>query len=238
MKLALLGYGRMGRVVEALARSAGYEVGAIVRSHNESQAGRLLSGHDVAIDFSAPGAVVAHVQAALAAAVPLVEGTTGWQAQEPEVRRLVEQRGTALVYGANFSVGAHVFFRIVERAGELFRGAGGYDAFIEEAHHATKRDAPSGTALVLKDILARQLSRTDIPVASTRAGTIPGTHRVGFDSPGDEILLTHTARNREAFAAGALLAARWVVGRPGGGGRMYTFAQVLDDVLTNGGEAV
>ncbi len=234
MKLALLGYGRMGRVVEAQARAAGQEVGAIVTSHNDTQAGQLLPGHDVAIDFSVGGAVLAHVHACAAAGVPLVEGTTGWQAQETEVRRLVEQRGTALVYGANFSIGVNVFFRIVARAAELLRGAGDYDPFVEEAHHAGKRDAPSGTALVLKDILARQLGRTDIPVASTRAGTIPGTHRVGFDSPGDEILLTHSARSREGFAAGALLAARWVLGRRG----VYSFAQVLDEVLTRRREAV
>lgn len=234
MKLALLGHGRMGRVVEAQARAAGYEVGAIVTSRTGDQVGGLLRGHDVAIDFTASDAVLAHVQAAVAAGVPLVEGTTGWQAQETEVRRLVEQRGTALVYGANFSIGANLFFRIVAGAAELVRGAAGYDPFIEEAHHAGKRDAPSGTALVLKDILGRQLGRTDIPVASTRAGTIPGTHRVGFDSPGDEILLTHTARSREGFAAGALLAARWVLGRRGA----YSFAQVLDDVLTQKREAV
>lgn len=234
MKLALLGHGRMGRIVEAQARAAGHEVGAIVTSRNRDQAGDLLRGHDIAIDFSAPGAVLAHVQAAVAAGVPLVEGTTGWQAQEGEVRRLIEQRGTALVYGPNFSIGANLFFRIVASAAELVRGAAGYDPFIEEAHHAGKRDAPSGTALLLKDILERQFGRTDISVASTRAGSIPGVHRVGFDSPGDEILLTHTARSREGCAAGALLAARWVLGRKGA----YSFAQVLDDVLTQKREAV
>lgn len=241
MKLALLGYGRMGRAVEAQARAAGHEIGAIVTSQNGDQTARLLSGHDVAIDFSVPGAVVAHVQAAVTAGVPLVEGTTGWQAQEAAVRRLVEQGGGAtVVYGANFSIGANVFYRIVAHAATLVRGAAGYDPFIEEAHHAGKRDAPSGTALALKDMLARQLGRTDIPVASTRAGSIPGTHRVGFDSPGDEILLTHMARSREGFAAGALLAARWVLGRrgEGGGGGVYSFAQVLDEVLTKEREAV
>lgn len=236
MRLALLGYGRMARVVEAQARDAGHDVGAIVTSRNAGDATRLLSGHDVAIDFSVPGAVPAHVEACIAAGVPLVEGTSGWQAQEAVVRRLIEERGGALVYGANFSIGANLFYRIVARAAELFRGipGGTYDPFIEEAHHAAKRDAPSGTALVLKDILVRQLGHSDVPVASTRAGSIPGTHRVGFDSAGDEIMLTHVARSRDGFAAGALLAARWVLGRRG----VYPFASVLDDVLSRERERV
>ncbi|HEU5261909.1 MAG TPA: dihydrodipicolinate reductase C-terminal domain-containing protein [Gemmatimonadales bacterium] len=234
MRLALLGYGRMARVVEAQARDAGHEVGAVVTSRNAGDAGRLLPGHDVAIDFSVPGGVPAHVEACAAAGVPLIEGTTGWHAQEAAVRRLIEDRGGALVYGANFSIGANLFCRIVARAAELFRGVPGYDPFIEEAHHAAKRDAPSGTALMLKDILVRQLGRSDVSVASTRAGSIPGTHRVGFDSTGDQIMLTHAARSRDGCAAGALLAARWVLGRRG----VYTFANVLDDVLSGEREAV
>lgn len=234
MRLALLGYGRMARVIEAQARDGGHEVGAVVTSRNAGDASRLLPGHDVAIDFSVAGAVAAHVEASAAAGVPLIEGTTGWHVQEAAVRRLVEERGGALVYGANFSIGANLFCRIVARAAELVRAIPGYDPFIEEAHHAAKRDAPSGTALVLKDILVRQLGRSDLPVASTRAGSIPGTHRVGFDSPGDQIMLTHAARSRDGFAAGALLAARWVLGRRG----VYTFANVLDDVLSREREAV
>src|SRR3990172_4697633 len=230
MRVALLGYGRMARVLEAQSRDTGHEVGAVVTSRNAGDAGRLLPGHDVAIDFSVPSAVPAHVEACAAAGVPLVEGTTGWQAQEPVVRRLIEERGAALVYGANFSIGANLFCRIVARAADLFRGVPGYDPFIEEAHHKAKRDAPSGTALVLKDILVRQLGRSDLSVASTRAGSIPGTHRVGFDSPGDQIMLTHAARSRDGFAAGAPLPARWVLGRRG----VYSFANVLDDVLSRG----
>jgi len=176
--------------------------------------------------------VPAHVEAATAAGVPLVEGTTGWQRDEAGVRRVVEARGAALVYGPNFSVGVNLFYRIVAGAAQLLRGAG-YDPFIEEAHHARKRDAPSGTALALEAIVSRGLGREEgkgkpsVPIASTRAGHIPGTHRVGFDSAADQVLLVHTARSRAAFAAGALLAARWIVGRPG----MYAFADVLDDIL-------
>jgi len=229
VKIALFGHGTMGRVLEESARAAGHEIGAIVTSANGGEAARLLPGHTVAIDFSAPGAVPAHVEAAAAAGIPLVEGTTGWQRDEVGIRDMVERRGAALIYGANFSIGVNLFYRIVAGAAQLVRGAG-YDPFIEEAHHARKRDTPSGTALALAAILSHGLGReggTSVPVASTRAGHIPGTHRVGFDSAADQILLVHTARSRAGFAAGALLAARWIVGRRG----MYAFADVLHDLL-------
>jgi 4-hydroxy-tetrahydrodipicolinate reductase len=231
VKIALFGHGAMARVLEESARAAGHEIGAVFTSANAGDAARLLPGHAVAIDFSAPGAVPAHVEAAAAAGVPLVEGTTGWQQDEARVRQVVEGSGGALVYGANFSIGVNLFYRIVAGAAEVLRGAAGYDPFIEEAHHARKRDAPSGTALALQGILARGLGReeagTKVPIASTRAGHIPGTHRVGFDSPADQILLVHTARSRTGLAAGALLAAHWIAGRRG----MYAFADVLDDIL-------
>src|SRR5439155_20271013 len=136
------------------------------------------------------------------------------------------------IYGANFSIGVNLFYRIVAGAAQLFRGAG-YDPFIEEAHHARKRDTPSGTALALEAIVSHGLGReggaggTSVPIASTRAGHIPGMHRVGFDSAADQILLVHTARSRAGFAAGALLAAQWIVGRRG----MYACADVLHDLL-------
>jgi 4-hydroxy-tetrahydrodipicolinate reductase len=230
VKIALFGHGAMGRVLEDTARAAGHELGAIFTSANAGEATRLLPGHTVAIDFSASGAVPAHVEAAAAAGVPLVEGTTGWQRDEAAIRKIVEGRGAALVYGANFSIGVNLFYRLVANAAQLFRGAG-YDAFIEEAHHARKRDAPSGTALALQAILSRGVGReeqgTSVPIASTRAGHIPGTHRIGFDSAADQILLVHTSRSRAGFAAGALLAARWIVGRRG----VYAFADILNDIL-------
>ena len=228
MKIALFGHGAMGRVLEETARAAGHELGAIFTSANVGEAARLLPGHTVAIDFSASGSVPAHVEAATAAGVPLVEGTTGWQRDEAAVRQMVGGRSAALVYGANFSIGVNLFYRLVANATQLFRGAG-YDPFIEEAHHARKRDAPSGTALALATILSQGLGKEggSVPIASTRAGHIPGIHRVGFDSTADQVLLVHTARSRTGFAAGALLAAHWIVGRRG----MYAFADVLDDIL-------
>ena len=229
VKLAIIGNGAMGTLVRTLATADGHEIGRIISSReaalNLEDLIELLRGHDAAIDFSVAGAVLRNTEAAARAGVPLVEGTTGWNAHEPEARRLVAAHKGALLYGANFSVGVNLFYRIVERAVQLFAAAD-YAPFIEEAHHARKRDAPSGTALKLHDIMAARLAR-DIPVTSTRAGHIPGTHRVGFDSAADQITLTHTARNREGFAAGSILAARWIAGRQG----VYEFSEVIDQIV-------
>jgi|SRR5690242_960632 len=227
MKVALLGYGRVARVLEAHVREAGHDIGAVLTSRNAADAARLLPGHTVAIDFSVPAAVPAHVAAAVAAGVPLVLGTTGWQEDEARVRRTVEAGGGGLIYGPNFSIGVNLFYRVVTHAAQVFHGVAGYDPFIEESHHATKRDAPSGTALALQAMVSRELGGKRVPVTSTRAGHIPGTHRVGLDSAADQILLVHTARSRLGFAVGALLAARWIVGRTG----VYRFADLLDDLL-------
>lgn len=232
MKLALIGFGAMGKLVTELARAAGDEVGLTLTSRdagkNAAQMATELAGYDVAIDFSVGPAVLGNIDACARARVPLVEGTTGWMQNEAEARRLVAEHDCALVFGANFSIGVNVFYRMVEHAARLMAGLDQYEAFIQEEHHSRKRDAPSGTALKLKEKLTASLKR-DIPVASTRAGHIPGTHRVGFDSAADQILLTHTARSREGFAAGALLAARWIVGRKG----VFEFSDVIDEILKN-----
>lgn len=230
MKVALLGHGNMGRVVAGRARTTGHEIGLIITAPDAPADARALAdrlrGHDVAIDFTTASAVLRHVTACAAAGVPLVEGTTGWSEREGEVRRAVEQGGGALVFGANFSLGVQLFYRLVAHAGQLFRGLSEYEAFIEEAHHARKRDAPSGTALRLRDLLGSAGDRP-ISIASTRAGHIPGVHRVGFDSAADQILLEHSARSREGFAAGALLAAHWIMGKRG----VFAFEDVLDEIL-------
>jgi 4-hydroxy-tetrahydrodipicolinate reductase len=185
----------------------------------------ILGGHDAAVDFSVAEAVPRHAEACALAGVPLVEGTTGWHARLGDVRKAVEREGGALIYGANFSVGVNLFYRVVARAAELFKGFD-YAAFVEEAHHSRKRDAPSGTALRLRDLVAEAYG-SDVPVASTRAGHIPGTHRVGFDSPADTVTLTHAARSREGFASGALVAARWIQGKTG----VYEFSETLGEIL-------
>jgi 4-hydroxy-tetrahydrodipicolinate reductase len=220
----------MGQLVSARARAAGDDVGLTVTSRDNSRSvtdlGEALRSHDAAIDFSVGGAVARNAEACALAGVPLVEGTTGWGDQKEEVVRVIEEHHGALVYGANFSIGVNIFYRVVAQAAAFFKSVEGYAAFIEEAHHSRKRDAPSGTALRLQDIMGEQLDG-GIPIASTRAGYIPGTHRVGFDSAADQVLLTHTARSREGFAAGALVAARWIVGRQG----VFEFTEVIDEIV-------
>jgi 4-hydroxy-tetrahydrodipicolinate reductase len=229
MRLAIFGRGRMGRALEHRAGAAGFVVGSVFgsdESTDPSELATLLRGHDAAVDFSAAPAVLRHVAACVQARIPLVEGTTGWLADEHKARRLVEQGGAALLMSANFSIGVQLFYRIVDRAATLFAGLAGYDVFVEEAHHAKKRDAPSGTARELERLLAARLGHA-VPVASTRAGHIPGVHRVGFDSAADQVLLIHSARSRDGFAEGALAAARWLCGRAG----VYTFDDALDEIL-------
>ncbi len=230
MKIALIGHGAMGQLVAAEARKAGDDVGTIITSGESAQdVDRLsekLRGHDVAIDFSVAALVLKSIEACARASVPLVEGTTGWNDHLSEARMIIERCGGSLVYGANFSVGVSIFYRIVERAAALFAAVDGYAPFIEEAHHSRKRDAPSGTALRLREVMSEHLG-SEIPTSSTRAGHIPGTHRVGFDSEADQIRLTHEARSRQGFAAGALLAAHWIIGRTG----VFEFSEVMEEIL-------
>lgn len=220
----------MGQLVGRLAIAQGHEI-ALTLDVADADRGvddlaRALRGCDVAIDFSIAGTVPKNAEACARAGVPIVVGTTGWLAQLPEIQRVVTDHDAALIYGANFSVGVQVFYRIAARAAELFRDLDSYDGFIEEAHHKRKRDAPSGTAIQLHKIVAEKLGH-EVPVASTRAGYIPGTHRLGFDSASDQITLTHEARSREGFAAGALVAAKWIVGRKG----VYEFSEVFDEIV-------
>jgi 4-hydroxy-tetrahydrodipicolinate reductase len=223
----------MGKLVQRLATEAGHEVAVApsLRGADRSVAALadFIKGHDVAVDFSVADAVGTNVHACMEAGVPLVEGTTGWKDWEEEIRRIVEEKVGAFVYGANFSVGVNLFYLIAEQAAKLFGPITEYDFFIEEAHHKRKRDAPSGTALVLKD-LAEKASGRNIPVSSTRAGYIPGTHTIAFDSIADQITLTHTARSREGFARGAILAAEWIKGRKG----FYEFSKVIEQMLDAG----
>jgi 4-hydroxy-tetrahydrodipicolinate reductase len=230
MKLALIGYGAMGQLVAKLAAEQGHQVVLTLdigdASRDVADLANALRGCDVAIDFSVAETVPKNAEACARAGVPIVVGTTGWQSQVDKVQRIVTEHGGALIYGANFSVGVQVFYRLAARAAELFRDLESYDGFIEEAHHKRKRDAPSGTAVQLRKILTDGLSR-DVPVTSTRAGYVPGTHRLGFDSAADQITLTHTARSREGFAAGALVAASWIIGRQG----VFEFSEVFDEIL-------
>ena len=230
MKIALIGYGAMGKLIETLAENKNHEIAVVIdESDARLSAGELaekLKGIDAAIDFSIAAAVNRNVEACLLADIPLVEGTTGWNVQKDSIKNLVEKYNGAFVFGANFSIGVNLFYRITDFAAELVGKFDDYEAFIEEQHHSRKKDAPSGTALKLKDIIAKHIAE-DFSVSSTRAGAIPGTHRVGFDGAADQILLEHTARIKEGFASGAILAAEWVLGKRG----FWEFTDVMDDVL-------
>ena len=181
---------------------------------------------EVAIDFSSAEAVRRNVEACVLAKIALVEGTTGWNAERDAIKKSIEENNGAFVFGANFSIGVNLFYRIVMQASQLISKFDDYEAFIEEQHHSRKKDAPSGTALKLKSIVAENIAK-DFSVSSTRAGNIPGTHRVGFDGNADQILLEHLARSREGFASGAIFAAEWIVRRNG----FYEFTDVMDEVF-------
>ncbi|MBV6495148.1 MAG: dihydrodipicolinate reductase [Acidobacteria bacterium ACB1] len=230
MKIALIGYGAMGKIVERLAVEKGHEIaGVIDESGSSLSAAELadkLRGADVAIDFSVAEAVGRNVEACVAAEVPLVEGTTGWQDRRTAIEQVVREGNGAIIFGANFSIGVNLFYRIADFTAELFSKFPEYEAFIEERHHSRKKDAPSGTALKLKEVVSRHIER-DFTVAATRAGNIPGTHTVGFDGPADQITLTHTARTREGFASGSILAAEWIVGKKG----VYEFTEIIDQLV-------
>ena len=230
MKIALIGYGAMGKLIRTLAENKSHEIAVIIDESDANlsadELAEKLKGVEAAIDFSIVEAVKRNVEACLLAKVPLVEGTTGWNAEKDPIKTLVEAQNGAVVFGANFSVGVNLFYRITDFAAELFGKFEDYEAFIEEQHHSRKLDAPSGTALKLKEVVAKHITK-DFSVSSTRAGAIPGTHRVGFDGAADQITLEHLARSREGFASGAILAAEWIVGRKG----FYEFTDVMDEII-------
>jgi 4-hydroxy-tetrahydrodipicolinate reductase len=217
-RLALVGLGRMGRAVEQLAPERGFEVVArLGRADNADGRGIApdsLAGADVIVEFTTPDATVANIHAALAARCPIVVGTTGWYAALPVVINEVHRASGALLWAPNFAIGVNIFERLVEQAARLTAAAPGFDAHIVETHHAAKKDAPSGTALKLAQAARRGFGH-DVPVTSVRTGSIPGTHELLLDAPFEQIRLEHVARDRRVFAEGALLAARWLVGRRG-----------------------
>jgi len=219
MKLLLVGYGRMGRLIDELAPSHGCEIADRI----DVGAGNWDAAADVAIDFSTAEALRGHFARYAERRLPVVVGTTGWSADEAGFRAQAERAGLGVVAAANFSIGVNLFQIIAAEAARLFQEHGEYGAWIHEAHHAAKRDAPSGTALSLRDAMVGASYSRSIDMSSTRAGSIPGIHTIGFDGPSDTIELTHTARDRRGFASGALLAAKWVQGRAG----WFTMADVL-----------
>tara|TARA_Y100000758_G_C15994696_1_gene401834 strand:- start:89 stop:787 length:699 start_codon:yes stop_codon:yes gene_type:complete len=227
LRIALVGYGRMGKAIDAISDEHGCRVVERLDIHNNRNGEGLesssLNDVDVAIEFSLPESVVSNVTKLAARGINVIIGTTGWEKDEPVLRRLVEENHIGVVHAANFSLGVNLFEAIVERSAQLFAQHEDFGAWIHEGHHAAKKDAPSGTALALKNSMQKIGYPREIDISSTRAGKLPGFHTVGYDGPFDTITLTHTARDRATFARGALEAARWVTNKQG----WFTMRNVL-----------
>jgi len=225
--LAIVGFGKMGKLIEQLAPESGFRVALKLDEFNNTNFEGLTAenfrGVDVAIDFSIPSAVRRNAEGISALGVNLVIGATGWLDQLEAVKQAVERNGTGAVWSPNFSVGVNAFLRLVAEAARLLAGQPEYGAWAWEIHHATKKDAPSGTLLKLVDEMKKAGYPRAVDVASSRAGAHPGTHEIGFDSAADTITLRHTARSREGFARGALRAAQWIAGKKG----FYEFSEVV-----------
>ena len=221
VRLALIGMGKMGRALAQLAPERGLEVVATM-DQGAAITRETLNGAQVAIEFTEPGSAAANARACLAAGCPVVVGTTGWYAELPELRAEAERSSGALLTAPNFSIGVAIFNRVVAEAAKLFDTVSGFDRHLVETHHAAKRDAPSGTAILLART-AEGASSTPMPITSVRTGSVPGTHEVVFDAPFEQVRLVHEARDRRVFAEGALAAARWLVGRRG----VFTMQDVL-----------
>ena len=219
VRIVLVGYGRMGKAIDALSADHGCEVVERLDVHNnrggEGIDSPALPAADVAIEFSLADSVASNMKKLAARGINVVVGTTGWEAQEAAVRQAAEKAGIGVVHAANFSLGVNLFQAVVERSAALFARYEDFGGWIHEGHHAAKQDAPSGTALALRNAMRNAGYARNIDVASTRAGRMPGMHTVGYDGPFDTITLTHTARDRATFARGALEAARWVRGKSG-----------------------
>lgn len=220
MNLAIIGYGKMGRLIEQLAPEYDFNIQARIDVHDDfSPAG----GADAAVEFTAPHAVAENVEKLAALGVPSVIGTTGWLDQMDRVRVAIERHNSALIWSPNFSIGVNVFSRLVREAARLLADEPQYGAWAWEIHHHTKKDAPSGTLIKLVNDMKTAGYARPIDASSNRAGAHPGTHEIGFDSAADTITLRHTARSREGFARGALKAARFIVGKRG----IFEFSDVL-----------
>jgi 4-hydroxy-tetrahydrodipicolinate reductase len=226
-KLALIGYGRMGQLIEQLAPQHGFEV--VLRLDSKSNTNstgirpEALTGVNAAIEFTTPEAAPSNLKRLAEAKIPVVTGTTGWLNHLESVTKAVHDNGTGLVWSPNFSVGVTVFRRLASVGAELLSNQSDYGAWAWEIHHDSKKDAPSGTLLELLRTMERSGYTKNIDVSSNRAGKHPGTHEIGFDSAADTITLRHVARSRDAFAQGALKAAQWILDRKG----VYTFDEVL-----------
>jgi 4-hydroxy-tetrahydrodipicolinate reductase len=227
MKIAIVGYGKMGHMIERMA--AEREIGVALKLDEFNNAGFAgitaanFRDIDVAIDFSTPSTVVGNIERIAPLGVNLVIGATGWQQQMPHVKTIVQRHNIGLIWSPNYSIGVNAFFRIVKAAAKLLANEPQYEAWAWEIHHSAKKDAPSGTLMKLVDEMCEAGYERHVDVASNRAGVIAGTHEIGFDSAADTITLRHTARSREGFALGAIKAAEWIAGKQG----FHEFGDIL-----------
>ena len=225
MKLAIIGYGKMGRAIEALALRRGHSVACVI---DKDDPWPTPLEADVAVEFTTPQTAADNLLWCLATGLPVVCGTTGWYGRYDEVAADCRRRGGALLTATNFSIGMNIMFALNERLATLMRGRGDYRVGITETHHIHKLDAPSGTAITLQQQITASGARAtaDVPITSIREGEVPGTHTVVYDSAIDTLTLTHEAHSREGLAQGALLAAEWLVGRQG----VFTMKDMLGSI--------
>lgn len=227
LKVAIVGNGKMGQAVAKLARERGHTIHALIDSKDNAGGNGLtrerLGDADVAVEFTRPDAAVGNLERLIELGIPTVTGTTGWTEALPKITALVEKKQGALLHAPNFSVGVHLFLRTAQELARRFRGRPEFDDSIVEEHHAGKLDAPSGTALLLQRRLGREDPDRQFPITSVRTGTVPGTHTLTYTGPHETVTLSHVARSRQGFAAGALAAAEWLPGKTG----VFTFEDML-----------
>ena len=228
MKIALLGYGKMGHEIERICAKMDHEITLIIDSEDDwGKSGSGLKEADIAIDFSVPDQVVKNIYRCFDAGVPVVIGTTGWYDEMEEVKKNCYERGQSLFYSANFSIGVNIFFDLNRHFAKLMSERGEYEISIEETHHIHKQDTPSGTAIVLANEIIQHIGRLakwvkenpdnpeELGIKSFRVENVPGTHKVRYESENDMIEIVHTAKNRRGFAIGAIMAAEWLIGKKG-----------------------
>ena len=223
MKIALVGYGKMGHIIDELATKKGHE---IVARLNETPTGENLNSPDVVIEFSNPEVAFNNIKICLENKIPVICGTTGWLDQKPEIEKIALQNNTGFLYGSNFSLGVNLFFALNEKLADLMKDFSEYSVQLEEIHHTQKKDAPSGTAISIAEGIIKNDPRFDawkleetqnkeLGIFAIRENEVPGTHSVYYKSDVDEIEIKHTAFNRNGFAVGAIVAAEWIIGKHG-----------------------
>ncbi|MGB2869860.1 MAG: 4-hydroxy-tetrahydrodipicolinate reductase [Bacteroidota bacterium] len=247
MKLAIIGFGKMGKALASAVTERGAQVCAIIDPVADEATAREISREalvecDVALDFSRPDAVLSNIRALSSIGKDIVVGTTGWYDKLEEAREVVKRAGNGMIWSGNFSLGVQIFFQLLEHSAGVIDRFTEYDAGVQEIHHSQKMDSPSGTAGMIGEILLRKISRKksivkgnspatikpeQLQIVSQRIGSVPGTHTVMFDGPDDSIELKHTARGRQGFASGALAAAEWVRGRKG----FFDIHDLISDLL-------